>query len=75
MVRQPEQTKHDHDGQDELLAVHLPAKLGLPEATQDQHVADDDDGVREDESRNCLKCILEPDLCPAGRERNRCAHC
>lgn len=55
MVRQPEYTKHHHDGQDELLAAHLPAELGLPQASQDEHIAHNDDCVRENESCYRLK--------------------
>lgn len=73
MVRQPEYTKHHHDGQDELLAAHLPAKLGLPQASQDEHVAHNDDCVRENEPCYRLKCVLKPDL-HTGGHKNRCAH-
>lgn len=73
MVRQPEYTKHHHDGQDELLAAHLPAKLGLPQASQDEHVAHNDDSVWEDESCDRLKCVLKPHLHTGGHD-DRCAH-
>lgn len=68
VVRQPEKAERHHDGQDEVLAAHLSAELGLPEAPQDEHVARDDDGVREDESRHRLKGVLEPHLQARGHE-------
>lgn len=50
VIRQPEQTKHHHNGQDEFLAFHFSAELGLPQAPQDEDIADYDDCVRKNES-------------------------
>lgn len=66
MVRQPEKAKHHHDGQDEFLAADRSAKLGLPEASQDEHVAGYDDCVRKNESRHCLQGVLKPHLYTRG---------
>lgn len=62
VVRQPEQAKHHHNGQDEFLAADLSAEPGLPQASQDEHVADYDDCVRKNESCHCLEGVLKPHL-------------
>lgn len=66
MVRQPENAKRHHDSQDEFLAADWPAELGLPQAPQDEDVAGYDGGIREDESRDRLKGIMEPHLHTGG---------
>lgn len=59
MVWQPEKAKRHHDSQDEFLAAHLSMELGLPQAFQDEDVADYDDCIRKNESHHCLKGILK----------------
>lgn len=66
MIGQPEEAKHHHNSQDEVLAADLSAELDLPEASQDEDVAGDDDCVRKNESRHRLKGILEPHLHTGG---------
>lgn len=68
VVRQPENAEHHHDGQDELLAAYCPAELGLPQAPQDEEVADYDDRVRKDEARHRLEGVLKPHLRSGGHK-------
>lgn len=62
MVWQPENTKCHHDGQDEFLTVDLSFELGLPQASQDEHIRHYDDRIGNNEPRHCLKGVLEPYL-------------
>lgn len=73
VVRQPEEAKNHHDGQDEFLAADRSAKLGLSEASQDEDVARDDDRVRQDKPQHRLKGILKPFL--HRRKQNRYSNC
>lgn len=62
MVWQPENPKGHHDGQDELLTVDLSLELGLPQASQDEHVRHYNDCIGDDEPQHCFKGVLEPHL-------------
>lgn len=62
VIGHPEAAEGHHDAQDQLLAAHRAAELGLLQASHDQHIAGHDDGVREYEASHRLKGILEPHL-------------
>lgn len=69
MVRQPENAKHHHNSQDELLAADLSTELGLPQTSQDEDVAGYDDCIRKNESCHCLRGILKPHLHTGGKKK------
>lgn len=62
MVWEPENAKCHHYGQDEFLTVDLSLELGLPQASQDEHIAHYNDSIRNNESWYCLKGVLKPHL-------------
>lgn len=71
VVRQPEEAERHHDSQDEILAADPSLELGLPQASQDEDVTGDDDGVRKDEARHRLEAVLEPHLHVGGVKQQR----
>lgn len=58
MVGQPEEAKGHYDDQDEILTPDPSTELGLPQATQDAHIAGQYDGVGDHEAHHCFERVV-----------------
>lgn len=62
VVRDPEHSEGDDDGEDELLTAHSPLKPCLSQAKEDTHITADDDCVREQEPHHRLHAEVDHHL-------------
>lgn len=59
VIWQPESSKSDDDGEDELLTAHSPLKGSLSQSTENTHITADDDAVWEQEPHHRLHAHVE----------------
>lgn len=59
VIRQPESSEGDDDGEDEFLTAHSLLKLFLSHVAENAHVTADDDSVRDQERHHRLHAQLE----------------
>lgn len=59
VIRQPESSESDDDGEDELLAAHSPLEWCLSQVAENTHVTADDDPVGQQEAQHRLHAHVE----------------